>query len=455
MELAHNVSAGVIQSNQSLVLQKVGRVSSGLYTCKAINLHGTGSSNAVQLSVKYAPVCAGGQKRVYGGGRFHTMNITCRVESHPEATSFRWAFNTSTEFSPVGGASVSPGVPETVQNCSAWQSHTNTSNEPVVIVSCVPGWGGGLQQTFSLEVRSGKGDATPLAALTDQRAPQFTVTGLQSGEVYQFTVLASNVQGESGPVSLEFGMPLDVAEKRMRLEGVGVAGVDDSYPHPHAKLVVFSPLVGAAVGLLAAILLCSLMAILVVKSRTAHAHAHAHGHAHTHKTLYDPPTPDEDLMDDGHDPKPPMTHSHAHSRPQEPDVTRVRPAGGPQGDVTQGPGIHPLHPPHQNPSSLPRTFQSLPKQTHSNFQISNNLSPSVRESYPIFSLRRGAVTDLLVLVRVPEVRVVHCVPEGDPPGLPPPYPTPPPPTAPPCPPAAPREGLKTPRDTTAPVATPV
>ncbi|XP_063852789.1 hemicentin-2-like [Scylla paramamosain] len=189
MELAHNVSAGVIQSNQSLVLQKVGRVSSGLYTCKAINLHGTGSSNAVQLSVKYAPVCAGGQKRVYGGGRFHTMNITCRVESHPEATSFRWAFNTSTEFSPVGGASVSPGgrgrsiaaytplthhdfgsllcwgrnevdeqeepcvfhivpagVPETVQNCSAWQSHTNTSNEPVVIVSCAPGWGAGCSR---------------------------------------------------------------------------------------------------------------------------------------------------------------------------------------------------------------------------------------------------------------------------------------------------------------------
>ncbi|MPC64340.1 hypothetical protein E2C01_058453 [Portunus trituberculatus] len=51
-ELNHNVSAGLIQSNQSLVLQQVTRRSSGQYTCSATNLHGIGSSNAVQLSVK-------------------------------------------------------------------------------------------------------------------------------------------------------------------------------------------------------------------------------------------------------------------------------------------------------------------------------------------------------------------------------------------------------------------
>nr|XP_027211986.1 nephrin-like [Penaeus vannamei] len=50
-ELYHNVSAGIIQSNQSLVLQKVTRKSSGQYTCSATNLHGTGGSNAPCSSV--------------------------------------------------------------------------------------------------------------------------------------------------------------------------------------------------------------------------------------------------------------------------------------------------------------------------------------------------------------------------------------------------------------------
>lgn len=51
-EITHNVSAGIIQSNQSLVLQRLTKTSSGQYTCAASNTHGRSSSNAVQLSVK-------------------------------------------------------------------------------------------------------------------------------------------------------------------------------------------------------------------------------------------------------------------------------------------------------------------------------------------------------------------------------------------------------------------
>lgn len=51
-ELSHNVSAGVIKSNQSLVLQQVSRESSGQYTCSAANLEGSEESTAVYLSVK-------------------------------------------------------------------------------------------------------------------------------------------------------------------------------------------------------------------------------------------------------------------------------------------------------------------------------------------------------------------------------------------------------------------
>ncbi|CAL4065613.1 unnamed protein product, partial [Meganyctiphanes norvegica] len=40
--LMHNQSAGVIQINQSLVLQRVTKLFSGIYTCQATNIEGTG-----------------------------------------------------------------------------------------------------------------------------------------------------------------------------------------------------------------------------------------------------------------------------------------------------------------------------------------------------------------------------------------------------------------------------
>ncbi|GLH02171.1 Uncharacterized protein GBIM_08210 [Gryllus bimaculatus] len=50
-EMHHNVSAGVILSDQSLVLQGVTRHSAGDYTCLAVNSEGRGTSNPVALRV--------------------------------------------------------------------------------------------------------------------------------------------------------------------------------------------------------------------------------------------------------------------------------------------------------------------------------------------------------------------------------------------------------------------
>lgn len=50
--IAHNASARVIRSNQSLVLQKVTRNSSGNYSCSAINAEGETVSNQLPLRVK-------------------------------------------------------------------------------------------------------------------------------------------------------------------------------------------------------------------------------------------------------------------------------------------------------------------------------------------------------------------------------------------------------------------
>lgn len=60
-ELQTNTSAGVIVSNQSLVLQKVRRAHRGKYTCSATNIEGEGVSNPIHLRVQFAPLCRPGK----------------------------------------------------------------------------------------------------------------------------------------------------------------------------------------------------------------------------------------------------------------------------------------------------------------------------------------------------------------------------------------------------------
>lgn len=52
VELHHNVTAGVILSDQSLVLQSVTKSLAGDYTCLAANTEGRGTSNPVTLRVR-------------------------------------------------------------------------------------------------------------------------------------------------------------------------------------------------------------------------------------------------------------------------------------------------------------------------------------------------------------------------------------------------------------------
>lgn len=52
VEMHHNVSLGVILSDQSLVLQSVTRATAGEFKCIAANVEGRGTSNPVTLTVR-------------------------------------------------------------------------------------------------------------------------------------------------------------------------------------------------------------------------------------------------------------------------------------------------------------------------------------------------------------------------------------------------------------------
>ncbi|GIY62522.1 uncharacterized protein CDAR_23861 [Caerostris darwini] len=95
--VSSNKSAGVIISNQTLVLQSVRREHRGRYRCLAGNSEGQSVSDYLHLLVQYAPVCKLSDPKVYGVARTEVVNVTCEVEADPPDVNFRWALNNTLE----------------------------------------------------------------------------------------------------------------------------------------------------------------------------------------------------------------------------------------------------------------------------------------------------------------------------------------------------------------------
>ncbi|XP_028039796.1 nephrin-like [Bombyx mandarina] len=236
--LAHNASARVFHSNQSLVLQKVTRHSSGRYACSALNAEGETVSNELHFRVKYAPSCRSGGVSVVGAARGESVVIVCEVDADPPAAVFKWKFNNSGEtldvaadrytsngsasslkYTPVAdldygtlscsasnevGAQLAPcvfqmvvaGKPHAPRNCTLWNQTAES-----VEVSCVAGFDGGLPQTFLLEVYHADG-SSPRVNLTSEE-PSWTIRGLEWDVRFRLIAVAVNSKGRSPPASLD------------------------------------------------------------------------------------------------------------------------------------------------------------------------------------------------------------------------------------------------------------
>ncbi|GIY75656.1 uncharacterized protein CDAR_560541 [Caerostris darwini] len=282
-ELRTNTSAGIVISNQSLVLQKVQRTNRGLYYCMATNAEGTGRSNEVFLRIRYAPECKPNQKKIYGVALFETVGVTCELDADPDNITFRWRFNSSgksldiTNFQTTGTKSIAnyrphsdddygsiicwasndvgrqrepcvftvipAGPPEPLQNCSV-VNYTEDSLQ----VECVEGYNGGLVQIFQLEVYDDTG--RKLHGNFTSVQPQFYVSGLPSGKILRLVVFAKNSKGKSAPIVLTANT-LQKPEKLTGMQG----------------MIIFRPVLGLLIGIVVALVLVAVIVIIYLRMK--------------------------------------------------------------------------------------------------------------------------------------------------------------------------------------------
>ncbi|KDR20918.1 hypothetical protein L798_03856, partial [Zootermopsis nevadensis] len=286
--LNHNIGQGVIISNQSLVLQGVSRTSAGNYTCVGYNTEGDGESSCFYLNVMYAPTCRANQTRVHGVAKQEKANISCEVDANPPDVHFRWTFNNSAESLDVASAHIArsgtssvvtytpmteldygtllcwasnrignqrvpcvfhiiaAGRPDQVYNCTV----ANTSMTSFS-VHCTPGFNGGMEQSFLMEVRESQSQA--LRSNFSSAVPRFSVTGLQPGSHYQACVYSFNHKGRSEPVVVQ-ASTLRLPEKQLTAE--------KERPRPGFR---FTPTMNMLIGVVAALLVLAVVVGFVLR----------------------------------------------------------------------------------------------------------------------------------------------------------------------------------------------
>jgi len=247
---------GFIMNEGNLIIQSVKRSSAGLYSCHATNSEGSGNSNVVSLIVQYTPVCLS-QSQSVGVAKGEESRVVCQVDSNPPPTNFKWQFNTSTELRNIPVSNVfnddthsiaqyvpmteldygtllcfginelgkqkepcvftilPAGKPEPVSNCSV-DNRTYTA----VIVSCQPGYDGGVAQQFVLEIIPSA--SFPTLNIQNKiesiHYPQFRIENLPAGTEFKVVVYAKNEKGASEKNEVRFWtmrIATEIGEKRV------------------------------------------------------------------------------------------------------------------------------------------------------------------------------------------------------------------------------------------------
>ena len=152
--------------------------------------------------------------------------------------------------------SVPAAKPESVRNCQV----VNNSSMPgsMALVSCFPGYDGGMNQTFALEVRQLKNlHSRPLATVQHSPTPLFHMKGLKHGEEYLFIITAVNNRGTSPPVTLTYKVPTLVPSSL----------ASNSYDSSQSTVISWSVFLAIISGILSVtvILICTALITLKLK----------------------------------------------------------------------------------------------------------------------------------------------------------------------------------------------
>ncbi|XP_069683124.1 neural cell adhesion molecule 2 [Periplaneta americana] len=239
-EIHHNVTAGVILSDHSLVLQGVTRHTAGDYTCLAANTEGKGTSNPVTLRVMFVPTCKDDREELLGALKHETVALRCEVDANPPLVTFHWTFNNSgdlaevppSRFTSVGSVSrlnytpvsdmdygtlacwgsnavghqrapcifqvVAAGRPFPLINCSVVNQTSDSLH-----VECLESFDGGLPQSFLMELLELPGLRPRYNVTVVRGPPVFDIYGMEPGASYQVNLYAVNAKGRSEPYIIE------------------------------------------------------------------------------------------------------------------------------------------------------------------------------------------------------------------------------------------------------------
>ena len=233
-------------------------------------------------SVTDEPVCKEGQESVYYVALNKRVDVKCEVMSHPDKDlTYHWLFNTSHEIIDIqqsdikvmGSASLVRYIPRTIHDYGSllcWaDNYVGRQADPCVFqllpvsipgnvgncrvqnvgireleVSCLAGADGGESQIFLLEIVSSGHNYT-------SDIPVFKVTGLLPGAVYNISIYSYNSVGHSDKVYIQ---------ATTIQEPIDQAIVDTQ--------LIITPVLGAMIGVVAALGLITLSIVLVMCCRS-------------------------------------------------------------------------------------------------------------------------------------------------------------------------------------------